>query len=152
MHPSRTFAPTAAESKLSGVDFDGDMAVLIDGLMVWMMGARRRRLTLSPTTVMIRSRRGRALHYSWEEVLDVYTDSRDTSTRRYGWMHVGVLMTADGLGHDMPGAPGFADEEGNRHASARKVDAKVALVRRYRELMVGPWPPTPGAPGPSSRT
>ncbi len=86
---------------------------------------------------------------------DVFIDARDTGVGDSrlaanrslpAWQLAAVIMTTDGRGHDVPAALGSTGPDGERGREAEAVTAKVALIRRYREVVADPWP-TPQSNG-----
>ena len=112
------------------------------GLVVYALAGTRVRVWLTPSGVTIRDRFSRQRTFPWRAVIDVRTVMRP-SAQVDGTSNsaaVGVATIAGERDTDLPGfrCIAWVNEVGMDDLAV--THAKVAIVRRYRERLHGPWP------------
>ena len=103
----------------------------------------RVRVWVSLADIAFRSRFGRLRRFAWAEVEDVRVEIRPASAELRGSssaVAIGVMCAAGERPLDLPGfrCIAWVDDDGRDELAV--TEAKVKIVRRYRECLVSQWP------------
>jgi hypothetical protein len=103
----------------------------------------RVRVWVSLADIAIRSRFGRLRRFAWAEVDDVRVEIRSANFRLRALSTVAAVGVMRVVGERPLNLPGFRciawlDDDGRDELTV--AEAKVKIVKRYRESLIGPWP------------
>lgn len=105
----------------------------------------RCRVWLSATDVMLRRRRPGVRRILWNEIEDVRCELEPVKVQAYGPTSMAMSAVLQPVGHASIPLPSFrclAWADTDQPDPVAVTSAKVGIVRRYRECVVGPWPST----------
>ncbi len=110
---------------------------------VYALAGFRVRVCVSPVDIAIRRRFGGERCFAWAAVHDVRVEIRATNGQLRGSstsVAVGVMHAVGQRPFDLPGfrCIAWVDDDGRDDLTVAA--AKVEIVRRYRESLIGPWP------------